>query len=1103
MFRIIRSKARAPVRRAYGNFIPLATQPLTGSQLVADSIVSTFQRCFVSTRGPGKGGQGSHSGNRGGQGKRGPNQRVPNNPGQNRGGRKNNRRGDGPTYGDNQKRTGDSQGNNRRSNRRESSRPQVDMSRVEHSAFDADGNWIMPSMRNKRKVSKTKEPNSKSLDEWEAGPKVRRKRGKADKYGLGDVHEEVERPARSSGSFDGLNKRVQHITHEDILLYQLEDNIEFIKFVEREAAQNIWKTADTEERLKYALRMLHLRASQIRFTDIMKDVQEDLEYGFKVTDLITTVMAEKVYSNHCWAMWSAKHKYELGDIVIVPTEQHFGRYFYKLTSEDVTKQGKPGTRDGSGWKLYEFTDPYVYSKVHAMNEMLELYIAHGDDGIRYQQFVDGYSDTKPRSKDFNAIDEKRKEIINRYREIDMAGNVLRKYWSHPSFNAQTFADLNEKASKYFASIMLEVGVEKELEALKMVDESANMMNSLEQTGDNCENVLLRNNFKVSISNGEVRDYRKKLEDLMAANVDDESGFGTMKESDLKNIEDDDLKMNLFLNRKLQLIRDTLIKESVDLQDLPRDFHNEGTKYVEDPAATIFDGGKDIQSDGGARAREIALNCLHAQQLASKSDRRTKMKNKISEMYSGTERERKLDAFQRVQKVLDDHMSTALSDYKDEMNNVYGKDGFFRDELGAIGNIYSDLSLNYTTGVEEDNAKLDFWHYMEDNTDRDSNQYIELDAYRRYQTWKESELDAAEEFVNTSHHFSRVDEIKEAEKTKEFLRDAKAMGLEQRVDIIDEIDVFSNNQFPGEIIPLVQDKIYDLNCADPEYWTAERLSQQFRVNPIRVKAIIKIKEHALDRIRKDRDNWNNFAQGRDEVLNQICNIWSKRLKIENGGSFPEIESVELEDIRQFVANTLTGVKDDSVSEASDENGEGMSDEEVESVSGEESEKPIAEDGVEVVADPDLINDAKELKILLETVESKQYWRRWNDLNESVSMDDDENDNALRKMAPDDKDLDYVFDIYDHAMNRAYLAVFPLYFEHYVDKDFAKKALKRSERFVTLSEGEELTEAKRKIIDRVGYVKRRRQGKRDSGRLIEKQQEGWTLDYTPIPSTKKFR
>ena len=41
----------------------------------------------------------------------------------------------------------------------------------------------------------------------------------------------------------------------------------------------------------------------------------------------------------------------------------------------------------------------------------------------------------------------------------MAGSVLRKYWSHPSFNAQTFADLNEEASKYFASIMLEVGGE--------------------------------------------------------------------------------------------------------------------------------------------------------------------------------------------------------------------------------------------------------------------------------------------------------------------------------------------------------------------------------------------------------------------------------------------------------------------------------------------------------------------------------------------------------------------------------------------------------------------------------------------------------------------
>ena len=355
----------------------------------------------MSTRGPGKGGQSSHSGSRGGQGKRGPNQRVPNNPGQNRG-KKKNRRGDGPRNINNQKPKGDYHSKDSRSNKDGSSRlnqnPQVDMSKVDHSAFDADGNWIMPSMRNKGKTSR-RENRSKSLDEWEAGPKVRRKRGKGDKYGLGDVHDEFESSeARNTVSLDGVRSRAQQITHEEILLYQLEDNIEFLKFVEREAAQNIWKTTDAEERLKYALRMLHLRASQIRLTDILKDVQEDLEYGFKVTDLITTVMAERLYSKHCWAMWSAKHKYEVGDIVIVPTEQHFGRYFYKLTSEDVRKQGKPGSRDGSGWKRYEFTDPYVYSKVQAMNEMLELYIAHGDDGIKYQQFVDGYSDTKPRSK---------------------------------------------------------------------------------------------------------------------------------------------------------------------------------------------------------------------------------------------------------------------------------------------------------------------------------------------------------------------------------------------------------------------------------------------------------------------------------------------------------------------------------------------------------------------------------------------------------------------------------------------------------------------------------------------------------------------------------
>ena len=121
--------------------------------------------------------------------------------------------------------------------------------------------------------------------------------------------------------------------------------------------------------------------------------------------------------------------------------------------------------------------------------------------------------------------------------------------------------------------------------------------------------------------------------------DNEPGFATMKgnvESDLKSIEDDDLKMNLFLKKRLQLIRDNLIKEGVDLKDLPKNFNDEDTKYTEDPAAGIFDEENDSKSDGETRAREIALNCMRAQQHASKGDRRTKMKNKISEMYGGAE-----------------------------------------------------------------------------------------------------------------------------------------------------------------------------------------------------------------------------------------------------------------------------------------------------------------------------------------------------------------------------------------------------------------------------------------------------------------------------------
>ena len=269
------------------------------------------------------------------------------------------------------------------------------MSKVDHSAFDADGNWIMPSMRNKGKTSR-RENRSKSLDEWEAGPKVRRKRGKGDKYGKGDVHDVSfeSSEARNTVSLDGVRSRAQQITHEEILLYQLEDNIEFLKFIERGSRTKHLEDNGCRRTFKVCAPNVAFAGLSNQIDRHLEDVQEDLEYGFKVTDLISTVMAERLYSKHCWAMWSAKHKYEVGDIVIVPTEQHFGRYFYKLTSEDVRKQGKPGSRDGSGWKRYEFTDPYVYSKVQAMNEMLELYIAHGDDGIKYQQFVDGYSDTK-------------------------------------------------------------------------------------------------------------------------------------------------------------------------------------------------------------------------------------------------------------------------------------------------------------------------------------------------------------------------------------------------------------------------------------------------------------------------------------------------------------------------------------------------------------------------------------------------------------------------------------------------------------------------------------------------------------------------------------
>ena len=54
----------------------------------------------------------------------------------------------------------------------------------------------------------------------------------------------------------------------------------------------------------------------------------------------------------------------------------------------------------------------------------------------------------------------------------------------------------------------------------------------------------------------------------------------------------------------------------------------------------------------------------------------------------------------------------------------------------------------------------------------------------------------------------------------------------------------------------------------------------------------------------------FTKERDLVLNQVCEIWSKRLKQEHDGNIPSDFVVELKDIKDFVKNALKGLNEDA-------------------------------------------------------------------------------------------------------------------------------------------------------------------------------------------------
>jgi hypothetical protein len=1146
MFKIAGKKLNNILLRSSSTNFYRKNNVITTGQVVTYNVFNNgyLQTCFLSTnmKGGTKGTLGS-KGNRGGVGNRGPNQRVPNNPGQNRG--NNRKRKNNKSDNDNSNSWDRPKGNKNQQNRGAESKKKnkshnaaaggINNPLATHSeAFDEQGNWIAPSQREFRKAKLNKKRQIDMDSNWTDGPQLRRKSGEqhsTNKY-IDDGREHDIAPNRGGGNFGNKKDKNQapnsipeYITQEDVLIYQLEDNVEFLKYIEKETAECMLKTPKHDDRLKYALRLLHLRASRIRFSDVLKDAREDLQYGFKVADIIKTIMTEETYSKHRWSMWSEKHQYEIGDIVTVPTQENFGRYLYKLRSADESKQGKPGTPSGSGWKCYQFTDPYVYSKVDAMNEMLELYLKYGDDGIQFQQYIDGYSPKKPKSNVFKKIEAERAKIIHKYRDTDMAGTVLNEFWNDRDFDVKKFLEMNREASAYFANIMLEIGVEKELESLELINEANTLLSNRRFSDADIRNSNnTRNNVHIVISDDEVKQYKRVLKKKINEPYSAKSGiskadFEALKEQFQRNLNcstDADFKMHLYVKKKIQLIRDAATKRGLNLEDVY--FDNDDFKSF---VGIIEDQSEDATKYGNVHElNKAVLQYIGMQQKISPGERATEVERRLKGIYSGNELKKKLKIFDAVQEILEDDMSQEFSTYKDEMSNLYSKDGFFYDEFNAIGDIHRDLKLNYGSGDGDQlNSSQNFYLYMNDESKTIDDKYFETDVYKRYADWKESELKLAEDFIATSHHFSGIQDVKDAENEKEYQRYARDNGIPipLEIQIENELpDLFWNDQVPGEVIPIVQDKIYDLNTANPEYWTAERLSQQFRVHPLRVKAILKIKNHSLKRIQKDREEWREFTKERDVILSQVCEIWSNRLKNENDGILPSDTVVELKDIKEFVNNALDGVADSE--NGGEEGNENKDDEETKCGDDDDGEdvatvaSGLEHDSVETTVDASMINDAKELRKLLDIIEDKDLWIKNKDVKKmttkTIRNEDGEEETVeveeQKDIALEDRDQDYIFDIYDDAMNRAYLAIFPLYFEQFVDKDLAGKELRKNKPFSGLRDKADMTKAKKKIIDRVGYIQRRKQGRKDSSPgFIEKQDEGWTLEYTSLPTKKKFK
>ena len=165
-------------------------------------------------------------------------------------------------------------------------------------------------------------------------------------------------------------------------------------------------------------------------------------------------------------------------------------------------------------------------------------------------------------KIFNEINSKRTKILHKYRDMDMVGTALKEFWGKPNFNIQKFVEMNREASTYFASLMLEISVEKELESLELMKQGNAMIkkaigNDRDKYAIALKDNTIQNDYEISINNKSVNDYKNTLMENMNINYSNESGmseedFNALKEQfedELNNCSPEDLKMHLYVKKE--------------------------------------------------------------------------------------------------------------------------------------------------------------------------------------------------------------------------------------------------------------------------------------------------------------------------------------------------------------------------------------------------------------------------------------------------------------------------------------------------------------------------------------------------------------------------